>query len=90
MLLIRDLIHLGENHTVAVFVNGSPFYTLPGTLSSLDTLINLPRPLTVIHRQVSEELDTIVLLTEETVRPAWIGVPLLDRQDYGLFVIYLD
>jgi hypothetical protein len=32
VLLIRDLTHLGENHTMAVFVNGSPFYTLPGTL----------------------------------------------------------
>lgn len=60
------------------------------TLAPLDTRIKLPQPLTVIHRQVSDELDTIVFLTEETVRPSWIGLPLLDRQDYGLFVVYLD
>jgi hypothetical protein len=45
VLLIRDLIHLGENHTMAVFVNGSPFYTLPGTLSM---------PLLICHPEGSE------------------------------------
>ncbi|MBI4213693.1 MAG: hypothetical protein HY534_05220, partial [Chloroflexi bacterium] len=41
-LLIVDLDNLDENHTVAVFVNGSlAFYTLPGTLPGQATTTRL-------------------------------------------------
>jgi hypothetical protein len=51
VLLSGDLIHPGENHTLADLVNRLPIYTTPGTLSpkaaqcvpdALYTLIDAP------------------------------------------------
>lgn len=52
--------------------------------------IQLPPPYRVVYHQVSEELSTAVIITNERQQPRWTGLQVFTRSEYDLFVVYFD
>ena len=42
----------------------------------------------IVHRELSEELSSLVLITGTRTRPGWIRLPLFDGIAYDLFVLH--
>lgn len=52
--------------------------------------IDIPKPFEIMHRQVSDDLATTVIVAREQQRPRWSDQARFGRIEYELFVIHYD
>jgi len=61
-------------------------YRIDGTVN-IDAVIELDDPFSMVHREVSRDLNTSVFITKEVRHPRWARTDLFSRTEYDIFVV---